>query len=345
MPLWTALSRLPKRSWENNMNHADKHQISVLDFESLRSLAKSIDPSQYLEWTKNALWNQNRFVNPAKSRINQEAGNYYAVMPYMDPEENKAMVKMIGRHVLKPGEQRSVMMSDLMLYEADSGILLALMDGEYLTTLRTGACAAYSALLYGKKDFDTIGLIGLGNIMCAAMDVLLPQLKDRKITIKLYKHHDQEKRFKERYKHFENITFEECDTYEQTIGGSDLILSALTRTDHDFCDLSNYKEGCTVIPIMTMGFQNCDTTFDKVFTDEIEQIRGFKYFNQFRSIANTTDVLHGLKPGRENDQERILVYNYGLALLDLYFANQLLKKADDQAKVIPYNYCSEKFFM
>ena len=31
-----------------------------------------------------------------------------------------------------------------------------------------------------------------------------------------------------------------------------------------------FKEGCTVIPICTMGFQNCDLFFDRVFTDEIE---------------------------------------------------------------------------
>lgn len=37
------------------------------------------------------------------------------------------------------------MMGDILLYEADTGILEALLDAEYITTLRTGAVAAHSA--------------------------------------------------------------------------------------------------------------------------------------------------------------------------------------------------------
>jgi len=98
-----------------------------------------------------------------------------------------------------------------------------------------------------------------------------------------------------------------------------------------------------VIPICTMGFQNCDLFFDKVFTDEIEQIRGFKYFDKFRSLANVTDVLNGNREGRTNDQERILVYNYGIAIHDLYFAMKLMNKAE--GKDVEYNFCKEKYFM
>ena len=52
-----------------------------------------------------------------------------------------------------------------------------------------------------------------------------------------------------------------------------------------------------MIPICTMGFQNCDLFFDRVFTDEMEQIRGFKYFDHFAPVTtNVTDVLNGAAP-------------------------------------------------
>lgn len=41
------------------------------------------------------------------------------------------------------------MMGDMLIYGADTGILKAVMDAEYITTLRTGAVAAHSALLFG----------------------------------------------------------------------------------------------------------------------------------------------------------------------------------------------------
>ena len=131
-----------------------------------------------------------------------------------------------------------------------------------------------------------------------------------------------------------------CDTYEETIIGSDLIISAVTRATEDFASDECYKEGCTVIPIMTLGFQNCDLFFDKVFADEVNQIRGFKYFDQFKSVENVSDVLLSKVKGRTNDKERILVYNYGLAIHDLYFASQFYKNSLDLENEI-----KDKFFM
>ena len=319
--------------------------IKIIDFESCKEIGKQLSPKKYFEWIDYALKNKADFVMPPKTRIGQDNGDYYACMPCMYEAENLVCNKMIGRHGLKPGENRSVMMSDLLLYEADSGVLKAVMDVEYITTLRTGAAAAHSAIMYGKKDFKTIGLFGLGNIMFACIEVLLSQITDRELILKLYKYHNHEERFMKYFSKFENISFELCETYEETVRDSDLIISAVTRATEDFAADECYKEGVTIIPIMTLGFQNCDLFFDKIFTDEIEQIRGFKYFNEFKSIANTTDVLLNKAEGRSNDKERILVYNYGLAIHDLYFASKFYENSQDLGKEIEYNYCKDKFFM
>ncbi|MBT8904960.1 hypothetical protein ACXO19_07935 [Lactobacillus delbrueckii subsp. bulgaricus] len=154
---------------------------------------------------------------------------------------------------------------------------------------------------------------------------------------------NQEKRFAKKFEWAKSVTFEFCDDYESVIKGSDVVVSAVTKITKNFASDEFFKEGVTIVPICTMGFQNCDLFFDKVFTDEIEQIRGFKYFDKFRSLANVTDVLNGIKAGRTNDDERILVYNYGIAIYDLYFAMQLSKVAD--GKEVDYQYCKEKFFM
>lgn len=239
------------------------------------------------------------------------------------------------------------MMGDMLIYEADSGILKGVMDAEYITTLRTGAVAAHSALLFGRKDFTTIGLLGLGNIMTVCFETLLSVLKrngdNRQLTVKLYKHHRQEERFAERFKNEPSVKFIFADTYEEVFSDTDVIISAVTKATQNFAGDECFKEGATVIPICTMGFQNCDLFFDKVFTDEIEQIRGFKYFDKFHSLANVTDVLLGKREGRTNDRERILVYNYGIAIHDLYFAMKLMDRC--QGEDVEYNFCKEKFFM
>lgn len=318
--------------------------MQLLDFYTVKNLLGGVASTNFYDWVDNALKNKSDFLMPVKTRMNQENGNYYAIMPCMNAIHNTAMVKMIGRHLPKHGEKRPAMLSDLLFYEADTGVLQAVMDGEYITTLRTGASAAHSALLYAKKNFKTIGLIGLGNNMTACMDVFFERTRDRQLTVKLYRHHDQETRFIERYKDYKNVIFECCDSYKATVKGSDIIISAVTRAESDFCNDESYDEGCTVVPIMTLGFQNCDLFFDHVFTDEMDQIRGFKYFDSFKTLTNTTDVLLGREPGRQSDKERILVYNYGLAIQDLYFAEQVLRLAGSEGSV-DYNYCKDKFFM
>ena len=77
------------------------------------------------------------------------------------------------------------------------------------------------------------------------------------------------------------------------------------------------------MPVHTRGFQNCDTIFDKVFGDDTDHVRDFRYFSQFRKFGEISDVLSGELPGRENDQERILSYNIGLGLHDVYFASKI----------------------
>lgn len=322
--------------------------MKVIDFEKIKAIAENMNPTRWYNWVDYALRNKEQFKMPPKPKMNQENGNYYNVMPAMYEKENIASVKMIGRHSIKEGEEeRSVMMSDMMLYEADTGILKALMDAEYITTLRTGVVAAHSALLFAKKDFSVIGLIGLGNIMTICFKTFISKLRsdgdNRQLTVKLYKHNNQELRFMEKFKDYDNIMFELCDEYQQIMINSDIIISAVTRATENFANDECYKEGVTIVPICTMGFQNCDLFFDKVFTDEIEQIRGFKYFNSFHSIANVTDVLNGRVLGRENNMERILVYDYGIGIHDLYFGKKFYEIAEEND--IEYNYCKKKYFV
>lgn len=321
--------------------------MKIIDFETVRKICSdgNISPSDYHDWVDEVFHHKTDYLMPVKTKMAQKDGNYYNVMPCLNEARNLAMVKMIGRHLLKEGEQRPAMMSDLLLYESDSGILKAVMDGEYITTLRTGASAAHAAILYGKANFTSVGLIGLGNIMTVCVEVLLSKVKDRMLTLKLHKYNGHEKRFYERFKENKNIRFVFCDTYEETVKGSDIIISAATSVTENFCSDECYEEGCTVIPILTMGFQNCDLFFDQVFSDDLNQIKGFKYFDSFKSVKNTSDVLNGNVSGRNNDSERILVYNYGVAVLDLFFAEKVYAMSKNEGKVIDYGYCKEKFFI
>ena len=55
------------------------------------------------------------------------------------------------------------------------------------------------------------------------------------------------------------------------------------------------------------------------------QVKGFKYFDQFKYFAETSEVLRGEKKSRESAKERILSYNVGMSVHDVFAANQIYR--------------------
>lgn len=107
-----------------------------------------------------------------------------------------------------------------------------------------------------------------------------------------------------------------------------------------------YPKGCTIIPVHTSGFQNCDLVFDKVFVDDIDHVKKYRYFEQFKDrMARITDVANNRVKGRENTEERIIVYNGGIALTDMYWAMKILEKIGDNCHQIPMSYPHERFWV
>lgn len=213
--------------------------------------------------------------------------------------------------------------SCILLMDATTGEFLALMDGTWITAMRTGAVAAHSVMLFAKKNFSVIGMMGLGNTSRAALLVLAEQIGDRKITVKLLKYKGQEKSFAERFSGYKNLKFVYADTAEEMVHGSDVVISGATYLLEDVCSDECFDKGVLVVPIHTLGFTNCDLFFDKVFADDLGHVHHFKNFNKFKQFAEVSDVVNGIKPGRESDSERIVAYNIGISIHDVAFASAI----------------------
>ena len=105
---------------------------------------------------------------------------------------------------------------------------------------------------------------------------------------------------------------------------ADVVVSCITDANGLLVeDESLFKPGVLVVPVHTRGFQNCDTTFDKVFADDTDHVKGFKYFSQFKKFHQIEEVLKGENIGRASDDERILSYNIGLGLHDVLYASRI----------------------
>lgn len=287
-----------------------------------------IDPAQMYGWVDDVLRHKHKMLMPAKISINSGEDRFWNTMPIVMPEFGIAGVKEVNRYPLR----EPALDSKILLYATDTGKPIALLDGNYITAMRTGAVAVHSADVLGVRDFTRVAIIGLGNTARAALLVLAHKHPDRDFEIRLVKYKNQHELFAERFSAYPNLHFSYYETMAEAAPGAQVIFSAATVFHEDICPVEVYEPGITIIPIHTRGFMQADLAFDKVYGDETSQIEHFRYFQEFPFFAEVADVINGKAPGRESAAERIIVYNIGIVAHDMYFAQQILAASTDGAE-------------
>ena len=300
------------------------HYVSVIQQSQIEAL--HLNPATCVEWVKEAFLMKDDIQMPAKLSVHPQGEDFITSLPCLLPESQGRKyfgIKMVSRI----DGQVPTLQSNIFLYDAKSGHLLAVVDGDWITAMRTGAVAALATKTLQRKGNSVYSIMGLGNIGRAVGLCLAADNRDRQITFRLLRYKDQAERFVERLKDFDNVNFEIVDDKRTFAAEADVLISAVTvATELLFPDDDLFRKGVTVIPVHMRGFQNCDLFFDKVFGDDTGQVSGFKYFNQFRQYDEFHHVLQGKNPGRTNDEERILSYNYGIALHDIFFASRIYER-------------------
>ena len=300
-----------------------QNQIKQVLVEDIKELG--IQPSEYYKWIDEVIEQYDGFVLPTKTRVPLRTADYFNVMPCVLPSLNRMGLKVVTRSEKRRQEGQDNMDADILLYNYENCNLLALMDGSLITTIRTAAIAVHSMSHLANKS-DVVAMVGLGNIGTWIGRILFEQVNGKPLLVKLYKYKNHAEKFMEEFKGYNNITFEVCDTYEQLMTDSDVIFSSVTFIEEDFCAPEVFKEGCTVIPVHMRGFKECDKVFDHVITSDLESIKKFQYYGQMRKLSRINDVLKGETKVREKETDRVLVYNLGIALYDIYFATKIYER-------------------
>ena len=317
--------------------------MKILNYKDIINLG--ITPEQYYDWIDDVLRNRDSYIMPTKTRIPIRDSDYFNVMPCALPDKNCIGLKVITRNENRRENGGLNLDAQIYLYSYDTCNLLAILDGNYITTIRTAAVAVHTFMNLAK-NYNTISMLGLGNIGTAIGDILFEKTKGEKYTVKLYKYKGQEERFVKRFKKYSNINFVVCDNYDELMKDSDVIFSSVTFAEEDFCDESVYKKGCLVIPVHMRGFMGCDLTFDHIIASDMERIKGFKYYDKYKKLSSTDDVLFNGKTLREKDTDRVIVYNLGLSITDLYFALKIYDSTKGTIEDLDIKlYPEEKFYI
>lgn len=311
--------------------------MRIISERLIRSL--DISPKTCVDWVHESFSMKDSAQLPTKISVHPNDEEFFTSMPCLLPSPHSTKnnnlfkrqyfgTKIVHRLI---GAIPSLG-SDMLLYDAKTGELLALIDTDWITTMRTGAVAAISSKVLRKSNSEIYGFVGLGNTARATLLCILEQEPEKHFHVKLVKYKNQVELFVERFRNYTNVSFDIMESAEQMASEVDVFISCITSAQGLLVPNEQlFLPGVTLIPIHSRGFQNCDTTFDRVFGDDTDHVRGFKYFNQFHDYNEIGEVLAGRDPGRKSDMQRIIDYNYGLGLHDVVYAAKLYEMVETQA--------------
>ena len=285
--------------------------------------------SQMISWIDQALRIKTNAQLPPKISMVEEGGIFYNTMPCLIKEENVAGVKVVSRYP----KRNTTIQGEILLYNFEDGDLMALLDAEYITKMRTGAVAAHSILLLEKSNAKIYSWLGLGQTAKATVKLFLKSCRKQDLIFKVFKYKNQHNEFVDfvdAIKGDINVVYEFTETYEELMTNTDVIISAVSYAPVDFVKFDILPEGVLVVPIHTRGFVEIDYNFDKIFADDTDHVRHFKHFNKYKYFCETSDVLIDNSKGRASDDEKIIVYNIGISLHDIYFSKQIYDELNNE---------------
>ena len=218
----------------------------------------------------------------------------------------------------------------------NSGFPLAILDGTYITAIRTAAASGVTAKHFARPDSQVLSIIGTGVQGKYHTICLLPMLKNLH-TIKIFdKYPPSLEGYKTQLAPFipNNIKVVTASSFKEACFDSDVIVTATAPVYETILNDKWVKPGALVMPVHRSGWnEDLLIKFDKLIADDYNQFVSL-IKNSYSPIpdkpyAEMGDIITGKKSGRENDKERIISFNCGMAIYDVIFATKIVEKAKE----------------
>jgi ornithine cyclodeaminase/alanine dehydrogenase-like protein (mu-crystallin family) len=274
------------------------------------------------------------FENPPKPGIHPQPDAFIHAMPGYLPRQKAAGLKWVSSFSSNAALDIPPVMGLFILNDVQTGQPLAVMDCRWITAMRTGAVSAVAAKYLATPNAAIVGIIGAGiqgryNLL--ALAAAMPTLE----CARIFDIHPQTcDDFVAAFAGKLQLQFKIGDAPRTVIEGADIIVTATGRLDRPIFKEQWISPGALVLPVHHRGWENRTLhRVDKFITDDWQQLKlAHEKVGGFdgplpQQHSELGKIVIGQSPGRESEKERIIDFNYGLAIEDVAMANEIYHRA------------------
>lgn len=310
---------------------------------SSREINQAISMREAIEAVREAftLVTKKKIVAPTRTHLDLEAHQGTSlIMPAYLPSREKIGVKIINLYEKNPRLGLPHSFALMLVFEAQNGVPLALLEASTLTALRTGAASGLATDLLARKQTKVAAIFGAGfqgRYQLEAVKAVRPLEK-----VYVYDHDIEKSQiFAHEMNSKLNLEVIVASTPEKACEEAEIICTATTsffpvlpdtaiRPGTHINAIGSYKPHIREIPSATVARARIFVDQREAALEEAGDLiiplkEGIITENSI--VAEIGEVASGEKPGRLSDEEITFFKTVGLAAQDIALATKILEAA------------------
>lgn len=261
-------------------------------------------------------------------------------MPGFLTDEKALGMKVVTYFQQNPKRDLPAILATIMLFSADTGKIIAIMDGSYVTAIRTACASAMATKVLANPDSKVVGILGAGVQARAHIEALT---RVRNIgAFKIYSPSGvSAAKLQEEMRGRIDSAIEVVSSAEQAVRDADLVVTVTTAKE-PIIKADWLKPGTHINAVGShrpdlRELDGATLARAKVVVDSRAAIMAecgdILLAIDERSIAPSVvhaeigEVLAGTKPGRTDESEITLYKSVGIAVQDVAAAHLVYHKA------------------
>jgi len=272
--------------------------------------------------------------NPPKPGIHPAGDAFIHAMPGYLPRKGIAGIKWVSGFSSNPKFGLASISGLIVLNDVTTGYPIAVMDCAYITALRTAAVSGVAARHLANQNSRLVGIVGAGlqgRYNLIALKHVLPSVENVKVfdtdeTVM----GDFVVTMAERL----HLAIQPVASAEQAISAADVAVTATGKLNCPIFSHEWIRQGTLVLPVHTLGWDPQTLhVVDRLIVDDWQQFAhvmgqpGGPYAPLPDRYTELGQIVIGKKPGRQSPSERIVDFNYGMAIHDVAMATEILARA------------------